>query len=58
MVGTLEQLYVMVAFDPGAADHESDDVVAWLQDTGFQNPTMIPWLTQLALITADKRPCA
>lgn len=27
---TLEHLYVMVAFDPGAADREGDDVVSWL----------------------------
>lgn len=51
---TLEHLYVMVAFDPGAADREGDEVAAWLHDAGFHNPTLIPLPTQLGLITAEK----
>ena len=51
---TLENLYVMVAFDPGAGDREGEEVASWLQDSGFQNPKMIPLPTQLALITAEK----
>ena len=51
---TLEHLYVMVAFDPGAGDRDGEEVASWLHDTGFQNPKMIPLPTQLALITAEK----
>ena len=51
---TLEHMYVMVAFDPGAADREGKEVTSWLHDAGFQNPKMIPLPTQLALITAEK----
>jgi len=50
----LEHMYVMVAFDPGAADREGEEVASWLQDTGFQNPKMIPLPTQLSLITAER----
>ena len=51
---TLEHTYVMVAFDPGAADREGEEVASSLHDTGFQNLKMIPMPTQLALITAEK----
>ena len=51
---TLENMYVMVAFDPGAADREGEEVASWLHDTGFRNPKMIPLPTSLALITAEK----
>ena len=51
---SLEHLYVMVAFDPGAADREGEEVASWLRDVGFQNPKMIALPTQLALITAEK----
>ncbi|MCH8280164.1 MAG: methyltransferase domain-containing protein [Chloroflexi bacterium] len=50
----LEDLYVLVAFDPGAGDREGDVVSSWLLDAGFQNPNMIPLPTQLAVITAEK----
>ncbi len=53
---TMENLYVMVAFDPGAQDREGEEVASWLEDTGFINPKMIPLPTQLALITAEKPP--
>lgn len=52
----MENLYVMVAFDPGAQDREGEEVASWLEDTGFINPKMIPLPTQLALITAEKPP--
>ena len=55
---TMENLYVMVAFDPGAKDREGEEIVSWLEDTGFINPKMIPLPTQLALITAEKPPRA
>jgi hypothetical protein len=51
---TLENMYVMVAFDPGAQDRGGEQVVSWLQEVGFQNPKMIPLPTQLALVTAEK----
>ena len=51
---TLENLYVKLAFDPGAEDRDGGIVVSWLADTGFQNTQMIPLPTQLALITAEK----
>ena len=51
---TLENMYVKVAFDPGAEDREGELVASWLSDTGFQNPKMIPLPTQLALIVAEK----
>ena len=53
---TLEHLYVMVAFDSGAADREGTEVAAWIEEVGFLKPTMIPLPTQLALITALKPP--
>ena len=51
---TLEDLYVLVAFDPGARDREGEEVASWLRDTGFQNTKTIPLPTQLALVTGVK----
>ena len=51
---TLEDLYVLVAFDPGAGDREGEEVASWLQDTGFHNTKLIPLPTQLALVTGEK----
>ena len=51
---TLEDLYVLVAFDPGAGDREGAEVASWLQDAGFQNTNAIPLPTQLALVTGEK----
>ena len=51
---TLENMYVMVAFDPGAQDRGGEQVASWLQNAGFQNPKLIPLPTQLALVTAEK----
>ena len=53
---TLEDMYVLVCFDPGAGSREGAEVASWLEDVGFQNPKMIPLPTQLALITAEKPP--
>ena len=36
---TLEDLYVLVAFDPGAGDREGGEVASWLEDTGFKMPS-------------------
>ena len=51
---TLEDLYVLVAFDPGAGDRDGEEVASWLEDTGFKNPKTIPLPTQLGLVTAEK----
>ena len=53
---TLEDMYVLVVFDPGAGDREGEEVASWLQDAGFQNPKMIALPTQLGLIIAEKPP--
>ncbi|MCH7606807.1 MAG: hypothetical protein IH962_06595 [Chloroflexi bacterium] len=55
-VDTLEDLYVLIAYDPGASDREGDEVASWLEEAGFQNPKLIPLPTQLALVTAEKPP--
>jgi predicted O-methyltransferase YrrM len=52
---TLEHLYVMVAFDPGAGDREGEEVVGWLKDAGFINTKIVPLPTQLGLVIAQKR---
>jgi len=51
---TLEDMYVLVAFDSGGGDRAGEEVASWLQEVGFKNPQMIPLPTQLALITAEK----
>lgn len=51
---TLMDMYVLIAFDPGAGDRFGEEVSLWLQDTGFRNPKMTALPTHLALITADK----
>ena len=50
----MEDLYVLVAFDPGAGDREGDEVASWLEDAGFKNAKTIPLPTQLGLVTAEK----
>ena len=51
---TMEDLYVLVAFHPGAGDREGEEVASWLRASGFQNTELIPLPTQLALVTAEK----
>jgi len=51
---TLEDLYVLVVFNPGAGDREGAEVTSWLEDAGFMNPKSVPLPTQLGLITAEK----
>ena len=51
---TFEDMYVLVAFDPGAADREGKEVASWLEDSGFHDIKTIPLPTQLALVTAQK----
>ena len=51
---TLEDMYVLVAFDPEAGDREGEEVASWLRDSGFKATRTIPLPTQLALVTAEK----
>ena len=51
---TLENMYVLVAFDPGAGDREGEEVASWIGDAGFKNTRLIPVPTQLSIITAEK----
>ncbi len=53
---TMEDLYVLVAFDPGAGDRDGAEVASWLEDAGFQNTKTIPLPTQLGVVTAEKPP--
>ena len=50
----LENMYVLVAFDPGAEDRDGEVVASWLQEAGFRDTKLISLPTQLALITAQK----
>ncbi|MEM9272205.1 MAG: hypothetical protein AAGA80_04460 [Cyanobacteria bacterium P01_F01_bin.143] len=47
-------LYLKIAFDPGASDRAGDDVESWLTDVGFINPQQIALPTQYVLIVAEK----
>ena len=51
---TLEDLYVLVVFDPGAGDRQGAEVASWLEEAGFQNTNAIQLPTQLGLVTAEK----
>ncbi|HAL47390.1 MAG: methyltransferase domain-containing protein [SAR202 cluster bacterium] len=53
-VDAMENLYVKVVFDAGAADRDGAEVAGWLRDAGFQDTQLIPAPTQLALVTAKK----
>ena len=55
---TLEDLYVLVVFDPGSGDREGAEVASWVEDAGFKNLKTIPLPTQLGLVTAEKPPAA
>ncbi len=50
---TLEDLYVLVAYDPGAGHRSGDEVADWLQNTGVHYPEKIS-LPTMALILAQK----
>ena len=54
LLDTMMDMYVLVGFDPGAADRYGEDYENWLQDAGFIKMTPIPLPTQLAIITAEK----
>ncbi len=51
---TMMDLYLKIAFDPGASDRQGDEVQSWLEDVGFLNFQQIPLPTQYALIVANK----
>ena len=51
---TMMDLYVLVGFDPGAADRYGDQYAGWLTEAGFTSISQIPLPTQLAIITAEK----
>ncbi len=51
---TLENMYVLVAFDPGAGDREGEELASWIRDVGFKHIRLIPVPTQLSIITAEK----
>ena len=51
---TLENMYVLVVFDPGAGDREGEEMASWLGDAGFENIKLIPVPTQLSIISAEK----
>ena len=51
---TMMDLYVLIAFSPGAGDRYGDEYVSWLSDTGFTNIDKTALPTQLAIITAEK----
>ncbi len=47
-------MYVLIGFDPGAADRYGDAYAGWLKDTGFTYIQQIPLPTQLAIVTGMK----
>ena len=51
---TLENMYVLVAFNPDAENRDGELVASWLGEAGFKNSKMIPLPTQLGLIIAEK----
>ena len=54
MLETLENMYVLVVFDPGVGDREGEEMASWLKDFGFKNINLVPVPTQLSIITAEK----
>lgn len=51
---TLMDIYVLIAFDPGASDRFGSEVAGWLEENGFRNTKLVPLPTHLALVLADK----
>lgn len=47
-------IYLKIAFHPGAGDFASEDIVSWLSDAGFKNHKKILLPKQLNIITAEK----
>lgn len=51
---TMMDLYVLIGFDPGAADRPGAVYEEWLAEAGFEDIHGTPLPTQLAVITANK----
>jgi len=51
---TLMDMYVLIAFDPGAGDREGQEVVAWLEEAGFRQARTVALPTHLALVIAER----
>jgi len=51
---TLMDMYVLIAFDPGAGDREGEEVVAWLEEAGFRQARPVALPTHLALVIAER----
>ena len=51
---TMMDMYVLIAFSPGAGDRYGEEYVSWLFDAGFTNVEETALPTQLAIITAEK----
>lgn len=47
-------LYLKIAFDPGASDRQGDEIQSWLVDAGFVNCQQVALPTQYALVMANK----
>ncbi len=54
LLDAMMDLYVLIAFDPGAGDRPGDVISSWLADAGFQCLKTIPLPTHLALVTGEK----
>ena len=52
---TMMDMYVLIAFSPGAGDRHGEEYVSWLAEAGFSNIKETALPTQLAIITAEKR---
>lgn len=50
----LMDLYLKIAFDPGASYRLGDEVESWLKEAGFIETKQIPLPTQYALMIAKK----
>ena len=51
---SLMDIYVLIAFDPGAGDRFGDEIGGWLGDAGFSGIELKPLLTHLALVLGHK----
>ena len=51
---TMMDMYLKIAFSPGAGDFSSKDIVSWLTDAGFENHKEILLPTQLNIIASEK----
>ncbi len=45
---------VLIAFDPEAGDRQGGEIVAWLEETGFQQARSVALPTHLALVIGER----